>query len=290
VSIVVIGKNGQVARALARRAKAHGLALQCLGRDKFDLEAPNFDAIAALTPSIVINAAAYTAVDQAEREPERAFQINAVGAEAVAAAAERVGAACVQVSTDYVFSGDKSEPYVETDVTGPTGVYGASKLEGEQRVLAANPRAAIVRTAWVFDAQGKNFVRTMLRLARTRDEISVVADQRGSPTFADDLADALLCVARAQVRGEIYHCAGAGETTWAEFARAVFLEAETSRGPNARVLPIETSDYPTLAQRPTNSTLDCTKLALHHGVRMRPWRDALQQCIGEIAAGGWSVE
>lgn len=290
MSILVVGKTGQVARALARRAHVHGLALECLGRDEFDLESPVLDAICARAPSVVINAAAYTAVDQAEREPERAFRINAIGAEAVAAAAERVRAGCVQVSTDYVFSGDKLEPYVETDATGPTGVYGATKLEGERRVLSANSRSAIVRTAWVFDAQGKNFVRTMLRLARTRPEIPVVADQRGCPTFADDLADALLCVAQSQVGGEIYHCSGAGEASWAEFAQVVFAEADSFGGPTAAVLPIKTIDYPTPARRPANSRLDCTKLGRHHGVHMRPWEDALKQCIREIAAGGWSGE
>lgn len=290
MSILVIGKTGQVARALSRRASARGFALQNIARDEFDLEAPVADAILSRAPSIVINAAAYTAVDAAEREPERAFQINAVGAGVVAAAAAAAKATCIHISTDYVFPGDKCEPYIETDATGPTGIYGASKLEGERKVLAANPRSAIVRTAWVFDANGKNFVRTMLRLARTKREVSVVADQRGCPTFADDLADALLTLAQAQVSGGIYHCAGAGDTTWAGFAEAIFGAAGEAGGPSALVSPIATCDYPTPAKRPANSRLDCTKLWMDHGISMRPWTESLKQCVSEIAAGGWSVE
>jgi dTDP-4-dehydrorhamnose reductase len=291
---LVIGKTGQVARALRRRAEALGVVLETIGRDELDLEAPNVEVILKRAPSVVINAAAYTAVDQAEREPARAFQINAAGPELVAAGAAQMGAAFIQVSTDYVFSGDKGDPYNELDETGPNGVYGASKLEGEQRVLAANARAVIVRTAWVFDAQGKNFVRTMLRLAKTRREVGVVADQVGCPTFADDLAGALLVVARTLEEGRpsanLYHCAGAGETTWAGFAQAVFAEADRLGGPVASVSPLPSSSYPTLAKRPANSRLDCTRLWSDHGVSMQPWADSLKQCVEEIAADGWSVE
>jgi dTDP-4-dehydrorhamnose reductase len=294
MTIVVIGKTGQVARALKRRAEATGVALELLGREEFDLETPDTDAIVTRAPRVIINAAAYTAVDQAEREPEQAFQINAAGPETAAAAAAQVGAAFIQISTDYVFSGDKPAPYVETDETGPTGVYGASKLEGEQRVRAANPRSVIVRTAWVFNAEGKNFVRTMLRLAKTRPEVAVVADQHGCPTFAGDLASALLSLAQALGEGRssaaIYHCAGAGETTWAGFAEAIFAEAGRQGGPSATVAPILTSAYPTPAKRPANSRLDCTRLWSDHGVRMRPWTESLKECVSEIAAGGWRVE
>ncbi len=294
MSILVVGKTGQVARALARRAAALGVALQSMSRNELDLEAPRAEAIVARAPRVVINAAAYTAVDQAEREPHRAFQINAEGPAIAAEAAASVGAAFIQISTDYVFSGDKSSPYVETDETGPATVYGASKLEGERRVLAANPRAVIVRTAWVFDARGKNFVRTMLRLAKTRAEVGVIADQRGCPTFADDLAEAALIVAQALAQGRpsaaIYHCAGQGETTWAGFAEAIFAESARLGGPAASVSPLPTNGYPTLAKRPANSRLDCTRLRSDHGVRMRPWAEALRRCVDEIAAEGWRVE
>jgi dTDP-4-dehydrorhamnose reductase len=291
---LVIGKTGQLARALERRAKALGVALQIMSRGEFDLEAPRAGAIVARAPSVVINAAAYTAVDQAESEPRRAFQVNAYGPAVAAEAAAAAGAAFVQISTDYVFSGDKSSPYVETDETGPTGVYGASKLEGELRALAANPRTVIVRTAWVFDARGKNFVRTMLRLANTRSEVGVVADQCGCPTFADDLAEATLTVAHALAQGrpsaDIYHCAGQGEATWAGFAEAIFAESARLGGPVASVSPLPTSGYPTLAKRPANSRLDCTKLWSDHGVRLRHWTESLSQCVSEIAAEGWRVE
>jgi dTDP-4-dehydrorhamnose reductase len=287
VTIFVIGRRGQVARALAR-----GAVVRVLGRPELDLE--NADSareiVASANPSIVINAAAYTAVDKAEDDRDRAFAINATGAEAVALGAQDAGAAIIHVSTDYVFSGDNASPYLETDATGPTGVYGASKLEGEQRVLAANPDAILVRTAWVFDAQGANFVRTMLRLAKTRNQIDVVADQRGCPTSASDLAAALLTIAQSPTTPGVFHCAGAGEATWAEFAREIFAQSKARGGPHAEVRPIAASEYPTRARRPANSRLSCDKLVAAYGVRMRPWRDALSACMDEITIGGWRVE
>lgn len=290
MTILVIGRHGQVARALVRRAAARSVALQVLGRPDFDLLAPDMNAIAARKPSVVINAAAFTAVDKAETERERAFQINAAGAEVIARGAAEAGAPVIQVSTDYVFAGDKAVPYVETDATGPTGVYGASKLEGERATAASNPRAVIVRTAWVFDAQGANFVRTMLRLAKTRPQLNVVADQLGCPTFAEDLADALLTIAEKGGPAGIYHAAGGGETTWAEFAKEIFALSVARGGPSAEVASIPTSKYPTPTKRPANSRLDCSKLAADYGVRLRPWREALAACVDEIAAGGWRVE
>jgi dTDP-4-dehydrorhamnose reductase len=289
VKTLVIGRSGQVARALA------GQGATRLGRPEIDLERPADIAstIAAHEPDVVINAAAFTAVDRAESEPTRAFAINAEGAGAIAAAAASCGAAIIQISTDYVFAGDKTEAYVETDATAPRTVYGASKLEGERLVLAANPRAAIVRTSWVFDAQGANFVRTMLRLARTRESINVVADQRGCPTFAPDLATALMKMAtalRSGGAGGTYHCAGAGATTWADFAAAIFAESRGLGGPIAEVVRIGSRDFPTPAVRPANSVLNCGKLAAEYGIVMRPWREALAQNMDDIAADGWSVE
>lgn len=293
MKVLVVGRQGQVARALVRRAPKHGVEVVAVGRPSLDLERPDTIAstIAASAPDIVINAAAFTAVDAAETKRERAFAVNAVGAEALALAAAEAGAGIVHLSTDYVFAGDKSSAYNEDDPTDPKTVYGASKLEGEARVRAANPRSVIVRTAWVYDAEGQNFVRTMLRLARTRDQISVVRDQVGCPTYADDLADSLLAIVRQNAdRAGLYHCTGSGETSWAGFAEEVFRLSRARGGPSARVLPIPTIEYPTPARRPANSRLDCAKLAAHYDVRMRSWQDALTDCIDAIVEDGWRVE
>lgn len=290
MSILIIGRHGQVARQLMQQAAARGLEASVLARPEFDLERPQVEAISARGPRVIINAAAYTAVDRAETESARAYAINAEGAAAVARAAAGIGAALIHVSTDYVFSGDKPAPYLEDDPTGPTGVYGASKLAGEQSVREHHPGAIIVRTAWVYDAEGANFIRTMLRLAKSRPEISVVADQRGNPTSAADLASALLDLAARPEQAGVYHCAGTGDTTWAEFAQAVFATAEALGGPRAAVRPIATKDYPTPAKRPANSRLDCSKLARDYGVRLRPWQEGVAACVEQIAAARWSVE
>lgn len=287
MSILVIGRGGQVARALARRGD-----VDMIGRPEFDLL--KADAVAAeiarRRPRVVINAAAYTAVDKAEDDAAAAMAINGEAVCVIARAAAEVAAPLLHFSTDYVFAGDKALPYVEGDATGPTGVYGASKLRGETLAQAANPAAIIVRTAWVYDATGANFVRTMLRLAKTRDAINVVADQRGCPTFASDLADAALAIAAAPKHAGIYHCAGAGETSWAEFAAEIFAQSKARGGPSAVVTPIASADYPTRARRPANSRLDCAKLTRDYGVTMRPWREALSACLDDIAASGWRVE
>lgn len=295
MSILVIGQSGQVARAIQHAAVARGIALKALGRPDIDLEQP--DTIAAAIdrarPALVVNAAAYTAVDKAEDEPERAFRINAVGAEAAAKAAHGVGAPIIHVSTDYVFSGSHSAPHTESDAPAPQTAYGASKLEGERVVALANPEHLIVRTSWVFAARGQNFVRTMLRLAKTRPTIAVVDDQFGCPTYAADFAAALLDIATLLAKRRafgIYHCAGAGEVSWAGLASATFAGAAQRGGPSATVTPIPTSEYPTRAKRPANSRLDCGKLADVYGVRLRPWPDAVSACLDEIAAQNWSVE
>lgn len=291
MKILVAGRSGQVARALSRRAQARGMALEALGRGALDLGETGSiaAAIRERKPDVVINAAAYTAVDAAEADEATAYALNAAGAEALARGAADTGAALIQVSTDYVFSGDKNEPYLETDVVGPASAYGRSKLAGERLVASAHPEAVIVRTAWVYDAVGRNFVRTMLRLAKARPELGVVQDQLGCPTFADDLADALLAIALAPKAG-IVHCAGSGETNWAGFADAIMDASAVRGGPSAAVRPIASSAYPTPAKRPANSRLNCAKLAAEYGVVMRPWEDALLDCMDEIAAGGWSVE
>jgi dTDP-4-dehydrorhamnose reductase len=289
--IVVIGKEGQLARALDSRGNGEDLQILCVGRPELDLERPQTiaPALTALSPDIVVNAAAYTAVDLAEQERERAFAINATGAGAVAETAARLGAPVVQISTDYVFDGRSARPYVESDPTAPLGAYGASKLEGEKLALAANPECVVLRTAWVYSPFGKNFVRTMLRLATTKEEIGVVADQVGSPTSAFGLADQVIAVVRNvltqrddQALFGIFHAVDEGEASWAEFASAIFERSREIGGPAARVKPIATTDYPTPAARPANSRLSTENLQRIHKVRPRPWREQLAFCVDRL--------
>jgi dTDP-4-dehydrorhamnose reductase len=206
----------------------------------------------------------------------------------VARAAARLGVPLVHVSTDYVFSGDKPEPYTESDDPAPTGVYGASKLAGEQAVMASGADAAILRTAWVYSPFGANFIKTMLRLAETREELGVVADQRGNPTNALDLADAVLAVAAnlkanaaPELRG-LFHATGSGEASWADFAEAIFAASAATGGQSARVKRITTAEYPTPARRPANSRLDCSLLAQRHGVRLPDWRGSTADVVARL--------
>jgi dTDP-4-dehydrorhamnose reductase len=282
VRLAVTGNGGQLARALVERAPALGHEVVAVGRAVLDLATADDEtacrALAATGASAICNAAAYTAVDRAESEPELALAVNATGAGLVARAAARLGLPLVHISTDYVFSGDQPGPYGEEDATGPTGVYGASKLAGEAAVRISGADAAILRTAWVYSPFGANFVRTMLRLAATRAEVGVVADQHGCPTSALDLADAVLRVAANLVGSQdpalrgTFHAAGTGEASWAELAQAVFAASAAAGGPTASVRHITTADYPTPARRPANSRLDCGKLALRHGISLPDWR------------------
>ena len=292
--IVVTGREGQVVRSLVERGAATGHDIVALGRPELDLAGDTGAieaAIAAARPDAIVSAAAYTAVDKAETERDLAFAINATGAGAVAAAAQRLGVPLAHLSTDYVFDGAKPGPYVETDPTGPTGVYGASKLAGEQAVLLAHNDVAILRTAWVYSPFGANFVRTMLRLAADRDELGVVSDQRGNPTSALDIADATLAVTAhliesrdSALRG-IFHMTGTGDASWAEFAEAIFAASNDAGGPSARIRPIATADYPTPARRPANSRLDCDKLAAAHGVRLPDWRISTTETVARLVRG-----
>jgi dTDP-4-dehydrorhamnose reductase len=290
VRIVVTGTEGQVARAMAERAAAHGVTVALLGRPDLDLSDP-----ASIAPALrrrggdaVVNAAAYTAVDQAEAEPDLAQAVNGTGAGLVAEAASGMGVPVIHLSTDYVFDGSLDRPYREADPVRPLGSYGRSKLAGEQAV-AAHPNHAILRTAWVYSPYGKNFVKTMLRLAGDRDEVAVVADQRGSPTSALDIADAVVQVCRQLVerpregslRG-VFHMTGAGDTTWAEFAAFIFGQSSRLGGPHARVRPIATADYPTPAKRPANSRLDCSKLAAAYGITLPSWRVSTADCVARL--------
>lgn len=289
--ILVTGKEGQVARALAERAQAHGAQVVLLGRPRLDLADPSGieDILVRTGGDVIVNAAAYTAVDQAESEPELAEAINGIGAGVVAGAAAAMGVPVIQLSTDYVFDGTLDRPYREDDPVKPLGAYGVSKLLGEQAVAEETGNYAILRTAWVYSPFGKNFVKTMLRLAATREEIGVVADQVGSPTSAHTIADAVIAVARNLVerpqetalRG-IFHMAGAGYASWAQFAEAIFAISARLGGPSAHVKAIATADYPTPARRPANSRLDCTKLATVHGVVLPSWQEALEACVGRL--------
>jgi dTDP-4-dehydrorhamnose reductase len=239
-----------------------------------------------LGPELVLNASAYTAVDRAESERDRAFAVNAEGPQALAAWCTQHGAALVHVSTDYVFDGTKRAPYVETDATAPLGAYGESKLAGEEAVRNACAQHVILRTSWVFSAHGQNFLKTMLRLAAERDELRVVADQHGRPTAASDLADAMLLVA-SRIRARTasfgtYHFAGSGETTWHGFAQAIVDEQAAVTGKKPRVTPIATHEYPTPARRPANSVLATSAFELAYGKAPRPWRDGAHEAIGEL--------
>lgn len=293
--IVVTGVAGQVVQSLVERGMALGHVVLPLGRPHLDLARDDAEAIraalAVVAPDAIVSAAAYTAVDKAESEPDLTFAVNAAGAGHVARAAASLGVPLVHLSTDYVFSGTGERPWREDDPTGPTGVYGASKLAGEAAVLAACPNSAVLRTAWVYSPFGANFVKTMLRLAESRDELGVVADQHGNPTSALDIADGVLAVAanlladRAAARRGLFHMADAGEASWAQFAEAIFALSTARGGPSARVNPIATADYPTPAVRPANSRLDCTRLAQVHGVSLPDWRASLEPVIDRLLAG-----
>lgn len=287
--IVVTGKNGQVARSLIERGQAHDIVP--LGRPELEL-AGDADAILraieAARPDVIVSAAAYTAVDKAESEPALAFAVNAGGPAALARAAKEGGVPLIHLSTDYVFDGAKASPYVESDPTGPAGVYGTSKLAGEEAVLSGHDDVAILRTAWVYSPFGSNFVKTMLRLAATRDEIGIVCDQIGNPTSALDIADGILAIAanllenRSPATRGLFHMTAAGQASWAEFAEAIFAISASAGGPAARVRRIATADYPTPAKRPANSRLDSSRLNEVHDVRLPDWRYSAEAAVARL--------
>jgi dTDP-4-dehydrorhamnose reductase len=290
MKIVVTGKTGQVVQALREKGQERGLAIECLGRPELDLvNADNIlVALSVASPDIVVAAAAYTAVDAAESDIATAFAVNAAGAKAVAEAAGKLSIPLIHISTDYVFSGRQSRPYIETDPTEPLSVYGRSKLEGERAVIAATADHVILRTAWVYSPFGSNFVKTMLRLAETRDHIRVVADQCGRPTSALDIASAVIDIAArlkrerdTELRG-IFHLTGDGEATWAEFAEQIFQSFEKKTGRVVHVERIPTSDYPTPAVRPMNSRLDTSKIAETFGIHLPHWRASLETVLSRL--------
>ncbi|MBL8562983.1 MAG: dTDP-4-dehydrorhamnose reductase [Gemmobacter sp.] len=279
MKLLVFGQSGQVARELARAAPEAVF----LGRDQADLSDPAAcaAAIRAHRPEAVINAAAWTAVDRAETEEEAATVVNGVAPGAMARACADLAAPLIQISTDYVFDGAGTLPFRPGDPTAPLGAYGRSKLAGEAAVRASGARHVILRTSWVFSAHGANFVKTMLRLGAERPALRVVADQIGGPTPADAIATACLTLARSLRDGAVggtHHFSGAPETSWAGFARETFAQA----GRAVTVEDIPSSAYPTPAQRPLNSRLDCSALAADFGIAQPDWRAALARVIAEL--------
>ena len=291
--ILITGGLGQLALALEGRAPdSTSIApVVRVGRPAFDFDRPHtvaevFDRVG---PSLVINAAAYTAVDAAETDADSAFRANRDGPAELARLCRTAGIPLIHVSTDYVFDGGKGAPYAETDPVSPQAVYGASKLAGEEAVLTSGAQAIIFRTSWVYSPTGKNFVRTMLNVGRTRDRLTVVADQKGCPTTAADLATAILTIAsRVLTDGwddryaGVFHAAGTGWTTWHGLAVAVFEESARHGGRTPVVDPIRTEDWPTPARRPADSRLDCARLAEVFDVRLPTWRDGLARTVAAI--------
>lgn len=293
MKVLITGLSGQLARSLVERAASRAnVEVTAVGRPELDLEIGGTAerVIAAAAPDVVINTSAYTSVDEAEDEPERAFRVNAGGAGEVAAAAVKAGAPIIQISTDYVFDGRSSRPYMEADATGPINAYGASKLAGEEAVRTANPDHLIVRTSWVYSPFASNFVRTMLHLAGERNDVRVVADQHGCPTSGLDLADALLRLAErraagdAEGWGETYHLAGHEACSWAEFAQTIFRCSAAVGGPAPRVVPIGTAERPTPAARPASSVLDCRRFERVFGLALPPFEQSLKTVVRRILA------
>ena len=301
--ILLTGVTGQVGGELLQTLAPFGKVVPPT-RQQFDLGDHTNDfcslreTIQTLRPRWIVNPAAYTAVDKAETEPELAYAINRDAVRAIGEEAHRIGACVIHFSTDYVFAGTGDTPYTEEDPTGPVSVYGASKLAGEQALAASGAAHLIFRTSWVYGAQGKNFLCTILKLAREREVLRVVADQHGAPTWSRDLATMTAAViARCESEAGqaslpnsvhpisgIYHAAGAGETTWHGFAyEAVHLQQQREPETHfAKIEPITTADYPTPARRPANSRLNCTKLEQQFGWKMMDWRESLRKVLLEL--------
>jgi dTDP-4-dehydrorhamnose reductase len=290
-NLLVIGRSGQLARALMQ-SDAPGLSVLALGRDVLDLNEPGEIGrkLEDAGPAAVINAAAYNAVDRAEADAGEAMRINAEAVGALAAACARLGIPLVHVSTDYVFAGDKGAPYVESDPTGPLNAYGRSKLAGERAALAAAERIAVVRTSWVHSAGGNGFVQTMLRLARERGAVDLVADQFGRPTWAPDLAAATLHLARALLDHDasaqgLFHYSGTGDASRADWGEWVLACAARQGGPSAELRRVVSADFFTAAPRPRDTRLDCPRFAgLPGAPALRDWREGVERCVAEMAA------
>jgi dTDP-4-dehydrorhamnose reductase len=289
--IYVIGSEGQIARSLRDAPRRNDVVLSCSSRPQVNILRPESveSAIEEFSPDVVVNPAAYTAVDRAEADSDLAFSINRDGAASVATAARRLGIPIIHLSTDYVFDGKKASPYTETDAVAPQGVYGQSKLAGELAVSAANERNIILRTSWVYAPFGNNFVRTMLRLGSERDRVRVIDDQIGCPTYAPDIAHAIIAIAdlveasgwRPDYAG-VTHLAGPDELTWFGFAQAIMRLVKAKGGRAADVEPISTTEYPTAAVRPANSRLNCDRLYSIFNVRLPRFSRSIAACIEQL--------
>ncbi|MDZ4373954.1 MAG: dTDP-4-dehydrorhamnose reductase [Phenylobacterium sp.] len=291
VKILQFGTSGQLGVELLRQAPRHDVQVTALGRPEADLSDPSAAAaqVRAHRPDVVVIAAAYTAVDLAETEIDLARAVNAGSPGAIAQAAAEVGAAVINVSTDYVFAGDGGAPYAEDAPTHPLNTYGQTKLEGERAVAQANPRSLSIRTSWVVSPHGKNFVKTMLRVAAAGNPLKVVDDQSGRPTSAADLAGFVLELAprlaaapAGDPRFGVVHFANAGEVTWRDFAIEIFAKALGDKAPEVGAQ--RTADYPTPARRPLRATMDLSRLERVYGVTPRDWRDALSDIVDELRA------
>jgi dTDP-4-dehydrorhamnose reductase len=288
--LLLLGGSGQVGTEFQALPLPRGVELVAPDEGAFDLTDHGAldSVIAEGSWSAVINAAAFTDVDRAESEEAKALAVNGEAPTRLATATSRVGIPLVHISTDYVFDGRKGAPYIESDAPSPLNTYGRTKLAGEQGVAAGNPQHLIVRTSWVYSPYGRNFVRTILRLASERDRLTIVADQRGCPTAAKDVANVCLSLAlrcassRESGPYGLYHFAGGGEATWHEFAKTIVAFARLSRP--VEVVPISTEDYPTPAKRPADSRLDCGALDRGFGIKPRPWRDALKDTLDRLLA------
>jgi dTDP-4-dehydrorhamnose reductase len=288
--LLLLGGSGQVGTEIQALRNPPNIEVVAPHRDELDLK--DSKAIAQLIAqgdwSAVINAAAYTDVDRAESEPSIALAVNAEAPTRIAAETERRRIPLVHISTDYVFDGRQGVPYIETDEVAPLNTYGVSKLAGERGVCAGNPRHIVLRTSWIYSPFGKNFVKTILRLAAERQRLTIVADQRGRPTAARDVAQVCLDIASRcalephRVHYGIYHYAGAGDATWFEFAKTIVELAADRIGKSPEVVPIRTIDYPTPAKRPADTRLDCTAIVREFGVKARFWQEALAETIDRL--------
>lgn len=285
MKVLITGSRGQVGHCLTERLKNKA---EILAVDRDELDITNESAVIAVVsqfqPDFIINAAAHTAVDKAEQEEALSYQINCEGPLNLAKAAQNIGAAILHISTDYVFFGDKDGIYDEADETNPQSVYGASKLAGEKAVVEVCSKHIILRTAWVFGEHGNNFVKTMLRLGQDRDKLGIVGDQFGGPTFAGDIAAALITIAekihaKNEINWGIYHFSGTPYVSWYQFAQAIFEQAKSQSVLNQtpKLASLPTEEYPTPAKRPVNSKLNCDKIEQHFGIKPSDWQKALKR-------------
>ncbi|MGL6315377.1 dTDP-4-dehydrorhamnose reductase [Vibrio sp. WXL103] len=292
IKVIVTGCHGQVGAQLTQQLNARDdIELVTLDRDGLDItDAEQVESMLdKLRPNVIINAAAYTAVDKAEQDIDACYAVNDAAVENLALSAHRIGALMLHISTDYVFDGLSDHPYSELDKVNPQNVYGVSKLQGEQKLLATCPNSAILRTSWVFGEQGQNFVKTMLRLAASRQELSVVADQFGGPTYAGDIASALIKMMDSMLDSTddlsgVYHFGGAPHVSWFDFSKEIFSRYESLSGKHITVNPIPSEMYPTPAKRPANSRLNCQKIEQVFSIKPSQWQSALDNIEAYLAS------